>query len=124
MSSDAIIPAEIASEWSDWLALSYDRSVDFREKANLPDSRVVDLQFREFIADPISVIRQVYDRFGLELLPETETRMTEYLRANPSDRDGTHQHSLDQTDLNIEAERAKVKRYQEYFDVPPEVSAP
>ena len=124
MSSDAIIPAEIASEWSEWLALSYDRSVDFREKANLPDSRVADLQFREFIADPISVIRQIYDRFGLELLPETETRMTEYLRANPSDRDGAHQHSLDQTDLNIEAERAKVKRYQEYFDVPPEVSAP
>ncbi len=124
MSSDDIAPGAIISEWSEWLTASYNRSVDFRESAALPSSRVVDLQFREFIADPIPVVRQVYDRFDLELLPETEKRMHEYLRANPSDRDGAHRHSLEGSGIDLEAERAKVKRYQEYFDVPPEISAP
>jgi len=122
MSSDANVPVEIAREWSGWLARSYDRSVDFRASGRIPDSRVVDLQFREFISDPIPVIRKIYDRFDIELLPETETRMLSYLRENPSDRDGAHQHRLEATGLDIEEERAKVKRYQEYFDVPTEVT--
>ena len=122
MSSDANVPGEIAREWSDWLARSYDRSVDFRESGRIPDSRVVDLQFREFIADPISLVRKIYDRFDLELSPDTETRMRGYLRENPSDRDGAHKHRLEETGLDIEEERARVKRYQEYFDVPTETS--
>ena len=81
-------------------------------------SRVVDLQFREFVAGPISVIHPIYDRFGLEFLPETEAQMREYLRTNPSDRDGTHRHSLDESGPDesgpdIEAEHAQVKRCQE-----------
>ena len=44
--------------------------------------------------------------------------MREYLRANPSDRDGTHRHSLDESGLDesgpeIETQHAQVKRYQE-----------
>jgi hypothetical protein len=122
MSSDSNIPVEIAREWSGWLARSYDRSVDFRESGRIPDSRVADLQFREFIADPIPVVRKIYDRFDLDLLPETEARMLSYLRENPSDRDGAHKHRLEETGLDIDEERARVKRYQEYFDVPTEPS--
>jgi hypothetical protein len=96
--------------------------VDFRESGRIPDSRVADLQFREFIADPIPVVRKIYDRFDLELLPETEARMLSYLRENPSDRDGAHKHRLEETGLDIDEERARVKRYQEYFDVPTEPS--
>jgi hypothetical protein len=38
--------------------------------------------------------------------------------SNPSDRDGRHVHDLSETGLAVEAEREKVRRYQEYFDVP------
>lgn len=123
MSSDEIEPGQIVAEWSDWLTTSYNRSVDFRKSGALPDSRVVDLQFREFITDPIPVVRRAYDHFGLEWFPETEERMREYLKANPSDRNGAHRHSLEGTGADLETERAKVERYQEYFDVPNEKPA-
>jgi hypothetical protein len=43
--------------------------------------------------------------------------MRDYVSNNPSDRDGRHEHRLDDTGLDVEAERSKVKRYQDYFDV-------
>ena len=124
MSSDAILPGDIAREWSGWLARAYDRSVDFREKAALPASRVVDLQFQDFIRNPLAVVEQIYERFDLELRPGVKTKMSDYLAQNPSDRDGAHAHSLEDTGLDIEEERARVARYQQYFDVPVEIAGP
>ena len=50
--------------------------------------------------------------------------MSDYLAQNPSDRDGAHAHSLEDTGLDIEEERARVARYQQYFDVPVEIAGP
>jgi len=124
MSSDAIAPGAIAREWSGWLARAYDRSVDFREKTTLPASRIIDLQFKDFIRNPVDVVERIYERFDLELRPDVKAKMSEYLEQNPSDRDGAHAHSLEDTGLDIEEERAKVARYQDYFDVPMETANP
>jgi hypothetical protein len=59
MSSNDIDKAEIAREWSEWMAVGYERSVDFRESGALPASRVVDVQFREFIADPVAAVAKI-----------------------------------------------------------------
>jgi hypothetical protein len=122
MTSDAVVPRAVAAEWSRWLAIAYERAVDFREKSPIPEERIIDLQFREFIADPIEHVRRIYDRFGLELTPGFEDRMRAYLAANPSDRDGRHEHRFSDTGLDEAEERAKVKRYQEYFEVATERS--
>lgn len=123
MTSDDVDHPSIAREWSAWLAKGYERSVDFRERSALPASRVVDLHFREFIADPIAVVRRLYGRFEIELLPETEAKMLDYLQKNPSNRDGAHSHRLEDTGLDIDEERERVARYQNYFDVPLEIVA-
>ncbi len=120
MSSDDIAPVEIAREWSEWLATGYERSVDFRERAQLPESRVIDLQFHEFVSDPIASVKKIYDQFNWILRPEVESAMRNYVDNNPSDRDGQHAHRFEDTGLDPGEEREKVKRYQEYFDVRPE----
>ncbi|MBW2382687.1 MAG: sulfotransferase [Deltaproteobacteria bacterium] len=120
MSSDRILLSEIAQEWSRWCSDSYDRSVDFRQKGMIDSSRIVDLQFRDFISDPIRNVQSIYDQFGLELRPDVEKNMRDYVASNPSDRDGKHVHRIEDTGLDFAEERAKVKRYQEYFDVPSE----
>lgn len=117
MVSDEIEPQQIAREWANLMAVSYDRSVSFRESGALPDSRIVDLQFREFMADPVASVRRIYDQFGIELTAEVQQRMRDYVASNPSDRDGQHVHSFADTGLDLEEERSKVKRYQDYFDV-------
>lgn len=117
MTSDDIDPHEIAREWSEWFCLGYERSVTFREAGGVPDSQVMDVQFGDFIGDPVSQVRRIYEHFDLEFTEEFDRRMREYVASNPSDRDGRHEHSFAGTGLDVEEERAKVKRYQEYFDV-------
>ena len=70
------------------------------------------------------MVEQIYERFDLELRPGVKTKMSDYLAQNPSDRDGAHAHSLEDTGLDIEEERARVARYQQYFDVPVEIAGP
>lgn len=117
MSSDAADPHEIAREWSEWNCEAYDRSVKFRESGAVAPSRVVDLHFRQFVADPLCEIRGIYDRFEIDLQPQSELLMKQYLERNPDDRDGKHVHRFAATGLDIDEERAKVRRYQETFDV-------
>ena len=117
LSSDDVDHHALAREWSEWNCVAYDRSVAFRESGGIDPSRVVDLQFRQFLADPVSEIRRIYNHFEIELQPESELRMKDYLENNPDDRDGRHVHSFAATGLDIDEEREKVKRYPDTFDV-------
>ncbi len=117
MCSDDIDHGEVAREWSDWLQRAYERSVDFRQSGRVPESRVVDLHFDRFMRDPIATVCEMYDRFDLELRPDVEQAMRDYVARNPSDRDGRHRHTFADTGLDLEEERARVKRYVDYFDV-------
>jgi hypothetical protein len=82
--------------------------------------RVVDVQFRAFLADPFATIHAGYDRLGLELSPEAERRMRAFLAANPHGKHGGHRYRFADTALDAGALRERARRYQEYFDVPSE----
>ncbi len=120
MGSDAIDVKAIAEEWSEFLGLGYERSVDFRESGVVPEDRFVDLQFREFLSDPIGGVRRIYEQFDMELREDVAAKMKHYVESNPDDRDGRHVHHYSEIGLDAGAEREKVRRYQEYFDVPSE----
>ena len=54
----------------------------------------IDVDHRQFHADPIGVVRTIYDRFGLELSSETEQAMRVWLAANPAGKHGEHRYQL------------------------------
>ena len=122
MASDAIDAREIALEWSHWLSEGYDRGVDFRSRGALPPSQVIDVQFRDFVRDPVFEVRRIYDHFGLELRPAVATAMKDYVASNPNDRDGAHRHRFAATGLDADEERARVSRYQRCFGVESEAA--
>jgi len=93
-----------------------------REDGTVRADRVVDLNFAAFMADPLATIRSVYDRLGLELSVESETRMRAFLARNPPDLHGTHRYSWADTGLDADELRERAPRYQEYFDVPSEAA--
>jgi hypothetical protein len=109
-----------AAEFADYILDGLDRSVAAREDGTVSADRVVDLHFDAFTADPFATIHRVYDRLGLELSTESETRMRDFLARNPSDRHGTHHYSFADTGLDAGELRERARRYQEYFDVPSE----
>ena len=96
------------------------RSVAARKDGTVPADRVVDVQFRAFMADPFTTIREIYDRLGLELSNESEQRMRAFLAENTTEKHGGHQYTFADTELDIGEWRERTRRYQEYFDVPAE----
>ncbi len=120
MSSRNPDPRAVAEEWSAWNATALDAAVDARESGLISPDNVIDIQFAEFMADPIAATRRIYEKFGIEHSTETERPMRAYLEANPSDKHGAHEYDFADTGLDVEKERAKVARYQHYFNVPSE----
>lgn len=108
---------EAAAEFSEYILLGVDRSVDARESGIVAAENVVDVHFGAFMADPFGTIRGIYDRFGMELTTEAEDRMRSFYAANPSDKHGAHTYTFADTGLDEGEMRERARRYQEYFDV-------
>src|SRR6218665_2534497 len=61
------------------------------------DPRIVHVDFRQLTRGPMDIIRQAYDQWGLELTPESESRMKAWLSdpGNRSDRYGRYDYTLE-----------------------------
>jgi hypothetical protein len=117
LASDSPSTAADAAEFAEYMVDGLDRSIDVRERGVVPRDRVVDVQFAAFMADPFTTIRAIYDRLGLELTREAETRMRAFLAENPQDKHGRHRYSFAESGLDEGEWRERVRRYQQYFDV-------
>jgi hypothetical protein len=120
LGTSRIDPLEIGAEWSKLLEEGLQHAMDVRERAALPDDRVVDLQLSEFVRDEIGAIRRIYDQLGLAFTAEAEDAMRRYLAANAADQHGAHRYSLHDAGLDPDAERRKYAAYQARFRVPSE----
>jgi hypothetical protein len=118
-SDDTSVPGA-AREFADYVLDGLDRSVTARLDGTIRPERIVDTQFADFMADPFATIRTIYDRLGLVLTAEAETRMRDFLAAHTQDAYGTHTYTFAETGLDEAELRARAARYQEYFDVPSE----
>jgi hypothetical protein len=111
---------EVAPEFGEYIIEGLNRSVTTRESGIIDPSRIIDLHFAEFMADPFAVIAKIYDAAGFEFTATAEARMRAHLADNPQDKHGKHAYSWEATGLDLGEWREKATRYQEYFDVPSE----
>jgi hypothetical protein len=117
MASERVEPRALGREWSGYVSTALERSVAAREKGTVNADQVIDVQFDDLLADTFGTIRKIYDQFGLEYTAEAESRMRRFLAENPSDKHGKHTYRFADTGLDVDEERRKVQRYQEYFGV-------
>jgi hypothetical protein len=120
LASDDATVAGAAADFAENIVDGLDRSVTAREVGTVPADRVVDVQFRGFMADPFATIHEIYEKLDLELQPAAEQRMRDFFAANPRDKHGTHTYTFADTDLDEGVWRERARRYQDYFDVPSE----
>jgi hypothetical protein len=88
-----------------------------RVREKIGDERFVDLHFHELGTDPVAAVARCWDRFGLELSSEAETRMADWVRANPPGRHGGHRYRAEDYGLTDAAIRERFVRYAQRFDV-------
>ncbi|HEY6870707.1 MAG TPA: sulfotransferase [Novosphingobium sp.] len=72
--------AEIGQREAEFWAEALRRAQQTRERTGVD---AIDIEFRDFMADQLGVVRQIYQHFDLTLSPETEQAMQRWLDAHP-----------------------------------------
>ncbi len=121
MTSDETSITEAAAEYCEDNFEGLDRSMAARLDGTLPPGQVADVQFTDFVADPLATIGALYDQLDLQLTAEAEARMRAFLEANPGDGGGGgSRYSFADTGLDPDELRQRSRAYQEHFGVPSE----
>ncbi len=122
MASDRIDPYAIGAEWTERLAQGLEKTMEVRASGRLPHNQAFDMQFAEFIADEIAMVRRIYAHFGMDLSADAEGRMRRFLAANPKDKHGAHRYTLAQSGLDPDVERRRYATYQRRYDIASEAA--
>lgn len=92
-----------------------------RASGAIPDDRIFDVRYTELVADPIATVRRVYANFEIPFTAAFEERLNQRLASRPREARGTHEYTFADTGLDLTAERAQLKRYQEHYGVASEI---
>jgi len=119
LASDSPTVRQAAEQSSAEIVLGLDRTMRWLDDGVVAENRIVDVQFADFMRDPFTTIRVIYERLGRELTPTAEQLMREHLSAHPGDGGGSRYTWAD-TGLDAAELRERVRTYQERFGVPSE----
>lgn len=113
--SENVDPLEIGPAVLEFLARSVERGMAAREK--LDPARFVDIQYRQFVKDPVGAVQRVYDAFELKLAPQTVDAMKKHIADHPQNKHGSHKYALSDYGLSTESVNARFATYIEKFDL-------
>jgi hypothetical protein len=119
LASDNPTIPEAAEQCSEEIVLGLNRELQSFDDGAVDPGRIINVQFADFMRDPFSTIRSIYENLGRELSPTAESLMREHLLAHPGDGGG-NRYAWTDTGLDAGELREKVWAYQERFDVPSE----
>jgi hypothetical protein len=91
-----------------------------QQRRVLDQSRFFDVSFSQICSDPISVIQNLYDYFGMPFSSEAEVRMRDYLKRHPRNLHGEHRYSAEEFGLDGTQEQdlyaEYLSQYGDYLD--------
>jgi hypothetical protein len=118
LASDDPDITEVASSYAEDIFVGLERGMDARSRGVIPPERIVDVHFREFVADPVATIRRIHLALGRELDDVVEQHIRTFLAENPGDGGGGGtRYRFDDTGLDPDALRERSTAYQRAFDV-------
>jgi hypothetical protein len=86
----------IGKDWMEMLSAYLDRfEVERNELEPQHPNQFVDIDYKDFISDPLTSIRSIYSSAGKELSDEAQAEMTQWLDSNPQGKHGKHVYSLE-----------------------------
>ncbi len=108
--------AELGPVVMEFYATSLDRGLAARARHDA--ARFVDVDYRDFVADPVGVAHRIYTHFGLPLPDRAQAALDAHARQNPQGKHGRHEYSLEQYGLSPERVRERFARYIESYRLP------
>lgn len=95
----------------EYLAAKVESSLKQRE--NIAQSSILDLQFNDFIADSVGFVHNIYDYFNLEMSNAAKSNIDQYAKEHPMGKHGKHEYNLEEYGLT---ELKVLDRFQFYID--------
>jgi hypothetical protein len=118
MASEETAVAEAAAEYGPDIFDGLERGMAARARGVLGPSQVVDVQFTDFMADPLATIAGIYDAVGRPLTADAEQRMRAFLDTHPGDGGGGGtRYRWSDTGLDADECRERATPYQERYGV-------
>lgn len=120
--SDRIYEGDLGNEWctsigpremEKW-ATGLSSAMPVRETHR---GRVFDLDHRRFVREPMRIVQEIYDCFGMTLTEETEKRMRARTAESPERKYGEHRYNLESFGLIKEEIEERYADYIEEFDL-------
>lgn len=89
------------------------RAMEAREK--LGESKFVDVYQRDMVTDPITTLRTLYERLGINFAADYEANLRSRLKNRPKGKHGAHSYSGDEFGLDIRQVRSAFADYLNRF---------
>jgi hypothetical protein len=86
------------------------------------DPRVNHVLYKDFVKDPIGLIRSIFRKNDLPISGETDMRMKAWMSSNRPDKYGVFSYSLDICGLSLGALSGEFRAYRERFGIPAEAA--
>lgn len=103
--TNADLAAQLINQPIDWLA-----------SGELPPDRLFNIQYADFIDNPLAEIERLYRFYNIELSAPGRAAMQAYVDANPRESRPQHRYNAG-PDTLVSRERQTFARYQSYFNV-------
>ena len=87
-----------------------------REEGSLPD-RIVDVHFRDLMADPAAAIGAAYDQMGREFLGEHADAIRRYVANKPKGKFGAHAYTPEQWGFDLHEVRERMRPYTDHYGI-------
>ena len=89
-----------------------------RDRGLLPEGRVMDVHFQDFMADMPGTVRRIFEFAGHPFTEETARAIDAFLIDNPKGKHGLVDYRLEDLGIDPDERRAALAFYQERFNIP------
>lgn len=93
----------------EYLAASMDHAMSCRR--HIDPARIIDVSYRDLIADPLGAVRSIYGHFGMTVTDDLDRALSAHAAAHPRGAHGQHEYALDRYGLSAAAVRERFSEY-------------
>ena len=86
-------------------------------RAAAPDRTFVDVDYRAFVADPITTVKEIYDVLAWPLSSEAEAAMRQWAIERPIGKHGTHRYQASDFGLTVATIRDRMEGYIDRYGI-------
>ncbi|MFW2387518.1 MAG: sulfotransferase family protein [Polyangiales bacterium] len=106
---------ELGEFWLNYTKIGLDRAMESRK--NIPEAQLYDVRLRDLMANPMTVLEDMYSHFDLDWTEENAGLLQERISEKPTSQEGEHEYAIENFGLTDERVRETLKAYNDRFGV-------